>query len=74
MNNYVMQKNGFVALDSPAQCGIAGGTSGHGLLGDILGGLFYGLSQFGGAAGRIGSFLACNVDSFIDGFKAGWNK
>lgn len=74
MNNYVMQKKGFVALDVSAQCGITGGKSSYGTLGDALGGIFYALSKKMGKYGIIASYLAYNVDSFIDGFKAGWNQ
>ncbi|NLA15128.1 MAG: hypothetical protein GX877_01140 [Bacteroidales bacterium] len=74
MNEYVMRDFGFTALDPIARCAILGGDSQYGILGELLEGLLDGLASKLGSAGMLISMLAKNVDSFIDGFRAGWNK
>lgn len=74
MNDYVMQNFGFVTLDVSLQCAIIGGDSEYGFLGDLLQDLLSGLASKMGKAGILVGMLAKNIDSFIDGFKAGWNK
>ena len=74
MNEFVMKDFGFTSLDSVAQCAITGGGSDYGMLGDVLETILDGLASKLGSAGLLLSMLARNVDSFIDGFIAGWNK
>jgi hypothetical protein len=74
MNEFVMKDFGFTALDPVARCAISGGDSEYGILGELLEDLLEGLASKLGAAGILVSMLAKNIDSFIDGFRAGWNK
>ncbi|MFY9116758.1 MAG: hypothetical protein WBK97_03695 [Bacteroidales bacterium] len=74
MNDYVMKDFGFTHLDPVAQCAISGGSSDYGILGDVLEAVLDGLASKLGSAGLLLSMLARNVDSFIEGFLAGWNK
>ncbi|HPX79197.1 MAG TPA: hypothetical protein PK603_02680 [Bacteroidales bacterium] len=74
MNEFVMKDFGFTALDPVARCAISGGDSEYGILGELLEDLLEGLASKLGTAGILVSMLAKNIDSFIDGFRAGWNK
>jgi hypothetical protein len=74
MNEFVMKDFGFTALDPVARCAISGGDSEYGILGELLEDLLEGLASKLGAAGILVSMLTKNIDSFIDGFRAGWNK
>ncbi|HBG53325.1 MAG TPA: hypothetical protein DDW70_03810 [Rikenellaceae bacterium] len=69
-----MRNFGFVTLDASVQCVITGGDSEYGVLGDIIQDLLNGLASKMGKAGFLVAMLAKNIDSFIDGFKDGWNK
>jgi len=74
MKEIVLKDFGFIALDLPSQCSISGGESDSGVIGAVLEGLLNALAKKMGNAGIIATMLANNVDSFIEGFKAGWNK
>ena len=74
MNEFVMKDFGFTALDPVARCAISGGDSEYGILGELLEDLLEGLASKLGAAGILVSMKKKNIDSFIDGFRAGWNK
>jgi hypothetical protein len=74
MSDYVMRNFGFTPLDQTARCVVTGGESEYGVLGDILEDLLNGLAGKMGKAGILVTTLAKNIDSFIDGFNAGWNK
>ncbi|MDD4920501.1 MAG: hypothetical protein PHX94_07350 [Bacteroidales bacterium] len=74
MSDYEMRNFGFVTLDASVQCVITGGDSEYGVLGDIIQDLLNGLASKMGKAGFLVAMLAKNIDSFIDGFKDGWNK
>lgn len=69
-----MRNFGFVTLDASAQCVITGGDSEYGVLGDIIQDLLNGLASKMGKAGFLVAMLAKNIDSFLDGFRDGWNK
>ncbi|MBP6867897.1 MAG: hypothetical protein KBC07_02770 [Bacteroidales bacterium] len=74
MSDYEMRNFGFVTLDASVQCVITGGDSEYGVLGDIIQDLLNGLASKMGKAGFLVAMLAKNIDSFIDGFRDGWNK
>ncbi|HOG25311.1 MAG TPA: hypothetical protein PLM86_03885 [Bacteroidales bacterium] len=74
MSDYEMRNFGFVTLDASVQCVITGGDSEYGVLGDIIQDLLNGLASKMGKAGFLVAMLAKNIDSFLDGFRDGWNK
>jgi hypothetical protein len=74
MSDYVMRNFGFGKLDESIQYVVTGGDSEYGVLGEVLEDLLKGLAGKMGKAGVLVTMVAEKVESFIAGFRAGWNK